>query len=167
MSSFIDMMSNDVWSDADITTRTEAMVRAVMPMQDELVLNRKVQGAALGEYTLTEQDQVDMARLAQAGFQAQQMGIAARADMALLLRVMEAEKALSRLDRPEVAPDDETFEVDQTERSAAQDVIGEASEEVLWWVEKRRPIPTEALQILSEADAGDTRGMNATPDAPA
>jgi hypothetical protein len=145
MSSFINMLANDIWSEQDITNRTEAMVRAVMPLQDELVLNRKVQGAALGQYELTAQDQTDMGRLAQAGFSAQQEGIAARADMTLLLHVFEVEAAITRLDRPEVAPEDETYEADQAERTEAMGVVSGASEEVLIWVEARRP-PVESIQ---------------------
>jgi hypothetical protein len=153
MSSFIDMMGSDVWSDADITRRTEAMVRSVMSLQDEMVLNRKVQGAALGEYTLTEQDQADMARLAQAGFEAQQMGIAARADMALLLEVFDVEAAEAWLAQSTVEPEldeggnvtnQEAVDADVEERAAAQAVVDAASPEVLEWVEKRRqPIVEE------------------------
>jgi len=76
------------------------MVRSVMPLADELVLNRKVQGAALGEYTLTPEDQAQMALLAQAGLAAQQAGIEARQQMALLLEVFEAEVAERRLAQP-------------------------------------------------------------------
>jgi hypothetical protein len=146
MNSFIDLMANDIWSDQDVTTRTEAMVRSVMPLQDELVLNRKVQGAALGQYELTAQDQADMARLAQAGFEAQQMGIAARADMALLLQVLEVEAAIKRLDQPE----DEAYEADQAERAEAMAVVSGASEEVLRWVEQRRPLVAEDAEVPQE-----------------
>ena len=148
MASFINMLANDVWSEQDITTRTEAMVRAAMPLQDELVLNRKVQGAALGQYTLTEKDQADMTRLAQAGFEAQQMGIAARADMALLLQVFEVEVAWKRLAAPIVEPildeegngtNQDEVDTDIAERNAAQAVVSAATQEVLRWVGERNP----------------------------
>lgn len=127
--SFIDMMANDVWSDADITARTEAMVRSVMSLADELVLNRKVQGAALGQYTLTSEDETQMALLAQAGYAAQQEGIAARADMALLLQVFEVEKAEKILADPDASEDD---------KIRAQERIDAADDEVTGWVESRR-----------------------------
>lgn len=129
--SFIDMMANDVWSDADITNRTEAMVRAVVPVAEELVLNRKIQGAALGQYTLTPEDEAQMALLAQAGYAAQQEGIAARADMALLLRVLAVEAAIQVLADPEASEEDIAF---------AQERVDAADEEVMSWVDARRPV---------------------------
>lgn len=129
--SFIDMMANDVWSDADITNRTEAMVRAQVSVADELVLNRKVQGAALGQYQLTPEDEAQMALLAQAGFAAQQEGIAARADMALLLRVLAVEAAIQVLADPEASEEGIAF---------AQERVDAADEEVMSWVDARRPV---------------------------
>lgn len=128
--SFIDMMADDVWSDADITNRTEAMVRAQVSTMEELVLNRKLQGAALGQYTLTAEDQAQMALLAQAGYAAQQEGIAARADMALLHKVFEVEEAEKLLADPDAGED---------EKAAAQGQIDAADAEVMGWVEARRP----------------------------
>ena len=157
--SFIDMMANDIWSDADITARTEAMVRSVVSIAEELVLNRKVQGAALGQYTLTAEDQAQVALLAQAGFAAQQEGIAARADMALLFRVFEVEEAEKRLAQPVVEPildeqgnitNQAEIDADAAEKTLAQERIDVADEEVMGWVDLRRPAeppveePTEA-----------------------
>lgn len=156
--SFIDMMANDVWSDADITNRTEAMVRAVVPVAEELVLNRKIQGAALGQYTLTAEDEAQMALLAQAGFAAQQEGIAARADMALLLEVFEVEKAEQRLALPIVEPildeqgnvtNQAEIDADAAERTAAQEKVAASEEEVMGWVEARRP------PVVEEPDVTD------------
>lgn len=153
------MMANDVWSDADITARTEAMVRSVMSLADELVLNRKVQGAALGQYTLTVQDQADMERLAQAGFAAQQEGIAARADMAMLLQVIKVEAAEKRLSLPVVEPileeegnitNQADLDADAAERAAAELVMDFAgdNEDVMRWVEARRP----HVDLLQDAE---------------
>lgn len=142
------MMANDVWSDADITNRTEAMVRAVVPVAEELVLNRKIQGAALMQYTLTPEDEAQIALLAQAGFAAQQEGIAARHDMLVLREVFEVEKAEQRLSLPVVEPilDEEgnvtnqaEIDADAVERAAAQERIDVADDEVMGWVEARRP----------------------------
>lgn len=130
MSSFIDMMANDVWSDADITNRTEAMIRAVVPVAEELVLNRKAHGAALGQYTLTAEDQADMERLAQAGFAARQAGIEARYDMLVLNEVFEVEKAEKVLADPDASDED---------KIRAQERIDVSDEDVMRWVEARRP----------------------------
>jgi hypothetical protein len=157
--SFINMMADDVWSEQDITSRTEAMVRSVMPLQDELVLNRKVQGAALGEYTLTAEDQADMAKLAQAGFEAQQEGIAARADMALLLQVFPVEAAEKRLAEPVVEPildeegevtNQDEIDTDEAERAEAQALVDAAPAEVMEWVEQRRPPPPPEEEVVPE-----------------
>lgn len=162
--SFVNMLANDVWSDQDITNRTEAMVRAVVPLADELVLNRKVQGAALGEYTLTAEDQAQMALLAQAGLAAQQAGIEARADMALLMDVLAVEAAEARLAQPPVAPelDEEgnvthqgAIDTDVEERAAAQAVVDDASEEVMAWVEARRPPPPPEEDAVPEAGSNE------------
>ena len=147
--SFIDMMANDVWSDADITARTEAMVRAQVSVADELVLNRKIQGAALGQYTLTPEDEAQMALLAQAGFAAQQEGRAARYDMLVLNEVFEVEKAEKRLALPLVEPildeegnvtNQDDIDADEAERAIALERIDVADEEVMGWVDLRRPV---------------------------
>lgn len=152
--SFIDMYSNDIWTDVDITNRTEAMVRAVIPLQDELVLNRKIQGANLGEYTLTEKDQSDILKLKEIGFLAQLEGIAARNDMALLLKVLEYEKAKRRLDVPVIkAVTDEDgniinqneIDLDLTERSTLTPIIDNANEAVINWYNLRNPVIEEEI----------------------
>lgn len=127
--SFIDMMADRIWTDAEITNRTEAMVRAVVSVAEELVLNRKLQGAALGQYTLTADDQAQMALLAQAGYAAQQEGIAARRDMSVLREVLAVEAAIRTLADPEASEDD---------LARAQERIDLANDEVMGWVDARR-----------------------------
>lgn len=147
--SFINLMVNDIWSDADITARTEAMVRSVISLQDELVLNRKIQGANLEQYTLTPEDQVQMALLAQAGFNAQQEGIAARNDMILLLKVLEYEKAKSRLSLPVIESvldeennilNQEEIDIDVQERNSVQYIIDNADQETINLYNLRNPV---------------------------
>lgn len=143
--SFVDLMASDVWSDADITRRTEAMIRSEFPAESEMILNRKVLGASVGSYTLTEAEQAEVARYAIIAGEAQAAGVAARADMALLAQVFPLEAAQRRLDRlsltaaserleqPEVTPilDEQTGDVtnaeavaqDQAERAAASAVV--------------------------------------------
>ena len=145
MSSFINLMANDIWTDADITRRTEAMLRTEFSQEAETILNRKVLGMSLGTYTPSPQDQADMARYNETALAAQASGVAARADMALLSEtlVYEAAKkrlaqttlqdAWDRLQLPEVEPivDEETGEVvnqaevdqDKAERATAQQIV--------------------------------------------
>lgn len=143
--SFVDLFSNDIWSDADITRRTESMIRSEFSLDAETILNRKVIGISLGTYTPTEQDQADMARYNAVAVAAQIEGVAARNDMALLLQVFFLEEAQRRLDisslsdcidrlaLPEVKPviNEETSEVenakevekDKAEREAAENIL--------------------------------------------
>lgn len=148
--SFINMLANDVWTEAEIVNRTEAMVRSRVSLADELVLNRKIEGARAGQYTPSLEDEAQMAELAAAGMEAQMAGIAARTDMLTLLEVFEVEAAEKRLALPVVEPlfDDEfnivnqaEVDADNAERAIAQERIDAADEEVMTWVEARRPPP--------------------------
>lgn len=133
--SFIDMMADRIWTDAEITNRTEAMVRAVVSVAEELVLNRKLQGVALGQYTLTAADQAQMALLAQVGYAAQQEGIAARHDTLVLREVLSVEAAIRTLADPDASGSD---------TARAQECIDLADDEVMSWVEARKtPVPVE------------------------
>jgi len=146
MSSFINLMASDIWSETDIVRRTEAMIYSQFSREQESILNRKATGAALGQYTLTTEELADLQRYAQVTEDARQAGNAARADMALLLQVFDVEAAMRRLAVPEVDPDEANeaeVEQDRVERQAAQDVIDNASPEVMAVVELRNPQPEE------------------------
>lgn len=101
--SFVDLMANDVWSEADIVRRTEAMIRSEFSLEAETILNRKVLGLSLGTYTPTPADQAEIARYDQVAKDAQAAGVQARNDMALLLQVFPMEEAQRRLDQPSLA----------------------------------------------------------------
>lgn len=138
MSSFINLMGNDVWSEADIVSRTEAMVRGVVSATDERIINRKLQGAMLGQYTLSIQEQEEVERFARVTHEAQAAGAAARADMALLLGALNVEAALRRLAQPVADPAEEG---DDAARASAQAVVDAASPQVLALVALRNPAP--------------------------
>lgn len=145
MTSFINLLANDIWSEADIVRRTEAMIRSEFSLDMETILNRKVLGISIGSYTPTEADLAEIARYDQAAKAAQAAGVAARADMALLLQVFPLEAAQRRLYRmalaaawerlqlPKVQPvideatgqvtNAEEIEADKAEREAARTVI--------------------------------------------
>lgn len=93
MTSFVNLMADDVWSEADIVSRTEAIIRGQFSRETEDILNRKVTGVLLGQYTLSPTEQADLGRYAAASEQARAEGVAARADMALLLQALALEAA--------------------------------------------------------------------------
>lgn len=138
MNRFINLMGHDVWSEADIVSRTEAMVRSQVSTTDERIINRKMQGAMLGQYTLSAQEQEEVERFARVTHEAQAAGAAARADMALLQGALDVEAAQRRLAQPLGEP---TEEVDSAARAAAQAVVDAASQEVLALVALRNPMP--------------------------
>lgn len=163
MTSFINLLANDIWSDADITNRTEGMVRAEFSATDETVINRKVSGATLGAYSLSDDDKADIGRFAAVTQSAFQAGVAARADMALLSKALAFEGAERRLAQPEITepatvqvPGDAmgdkpvtvpnpAIAADQAERAAAHALIDTAGEDVHMLVELRRPPEQEPL----------------------
>ena len=95
--SFIDMMADDVWSDADITRRTEAMIFSRFPPETENIMNRKATGAALGLYVPTQEEQAQLAEYTAVANAARDAGNQARKDMELLVSALEVEKAQIRV----------------------------------------------------------------------
>ena len=157
--SFINLLANDIWSDADITRRTEAMVRTEFSLEAETILNRKVAGISLGQYTPTEADLDEMARFKEVVDAAHDEGVAARADVVLLSEVMGYEAAVRRLAKDPV-PDDSQ---DEAERAAAQAVVDAASQEVVdLYALRNPPLPPEELTFESnpvdesQPELGDT-----------
>jgi hypothetical protein len=168
MTTFIDLLGSVVWSDADITNRTEFVVRQQFNEIDETVLNRKVSGAALGAYTLTAEDQAEIAHFGQVTQAAGLLGVQARADMALLQTALDYEAAERRLALPEF-DGPETVEVtdmegnvttvpnpafvqDQAERSIAESLLTSSTQETLDLVALRRP---PILEPTVEPEAHD------------
>ena len=135
MSSFINLLGSDVWSEADIVNRTESMLRSEVSVAAEGILNRKIQGAMLGQYTLSLQEQAEIGHFAQITAMAQQAGEAARADMALLRNTLMLEAAQRRLLQPEAIDD----AADALARLAAQATIDAASPDVLALAALRNP----------------------------
>ncbi len=137
MTSFINLMANDIWSEADIIRRTEAMIRSEFSLDVETILNRKVLGISIGTYTPTDADLAEIARYDQVAKAAQAAGVAARVDMALLLQTMDYEKAMRRLALPPIEDDEQ----DAAERAEAQAVVDAASQEVVDLYALRNPPP--------------------------
>lgn len=147
--SFVDLKACDIWSEADIIRRTEALIRSEFPAEAETILNRKVLGATTGAYILTAAEEAELARYRAVTLAAQAEGLAARADMALLREVLALEQAQRRLDRPALEaaedgaddappPDPAALEADAAERAAAQAVWDAATPEALRLLEQRQ-----------------------------
>lgn len=166
--SFVNLLANDVWSEADIVRRTEAMIRSEFSADAETILNRKVSGMALGAYKPSAADQVEIARYNKTAHDAQVAGAKARADMALLQQVFAIEAAARRLSQHVVAPEfpeegsaldpslaeglalnADAVAQDEAERANAQAVIDAASEEARALFQIRNPEPAPP-----EPDAG-------------
>lgn len=98
MTSFVDMMANDVWSEEDIVNRTEAMIASEFPPAQVAILNRVATAAALGQYTLTDDEVAEIERYNVVCVAAREAGIAARADMQQLQRALDYEAAQSVID---------------------------------------------------------------------
>lgn len=153
MSSFINLMASERWSEADIVNRTEAMIAGEFPPAAVAILNRKATGAALGQYQLSAEEAAEIARYAQVSEAARQAGIAARADMLLLTEVLAVEAAQRRLERPAVqaatkgkppaVSNQAEVDADAAERAAAQAVVDGASVAALDLVALRNPAPVE------------------------
>lgn len=159
--SFIDLMADHRWSEADIVNRTEAMVRKEFTAEAERILSRKVLGAGMG-YIMTAAEQAEVGRFQATVFAAQAEGNAARADMALLEAVLALEAAQARLALPAVEPvlsepaegepevtNQAELDADTAERASAQATVDAASPVALALAAERaaRRAPSEAKPV--------------------
>ncbi len=155
--SFINLMASNVWSAADIVRRTEAELHGQVSKMDELILSRKMIGFSLGLMIPTAEEAAELTLYEMAAYQAQESGIAARADMLLLQSVLDHEAALRRLalapvTKPVTFPAldaagvpitiaNPALAVDASERRAAQDLLDVAGDDTLALVALRNPAP--------------------------
>lgn len=123
--SFINLMANDDWSDADIVNRTEAMITSQFPRW--MILQRKVMGQMEGQYTLTADESSEYNAYKAYAFQMGADADQARSDMDLLRRTWAVSTAQQRLALPAVDGDDE----DAAERQSAQAVLDAAAPDAL------------------------------------
>lgn len=159
--SFIDLMSSNIWTEADITRRTEAMIRSKFSVEQELIINRKLQGAALGQYILSDAEKQEIAEFQADVFEAQQAGDKARADMILLNEILQVEPAYQRLQKKVIEPildeseqiiNQEEIDRDIEERARAEETLVGVSEEARDWLVKRNPVVEEAIEeVIQES----------------
>ena len=151
MSSFINLMGNDVWSAVDIKSRLHAEIRGEVSENSETELNRALQGAALGLYTLSATEKAGVLYFKSVMDKVEALGLQARADMALLNAAMSVETAQRRLAQelvllveegePPEPINSEAVATDAQEREIAQAVVDTASAEVLALTLLRNPPP--------------------------
>lgn len=162
MTSFVNLLGNDVWSEADIIHRTEAQLHGQVSKEDELILSRKMIGFSLGRMIPTAAEQAQLMLYETAAYAAQQSGLSARADMALLQSAMDVEAAQHRLTLPAVTEPpmitvidevDAHVEIinpaiagDAAERAAAQAVLDAAGPNTLALVALRHPMGVETSE---------------------
>jgi hypothetical protein len=105
MTSFVNLMAGDRWSESDIVNRTESMIAGEFPPAQAAIINRIVTAAAAGMYTLTDDERATVGRYNTVCLAARQAGDAARSDMALLAQILDYEGGLVTLDAlsPEAA----------------------------------------------------------------
>ncbi len=147
--SFINLLANDIWSEQDIVNRTEAMIRSEFSTQTETILNRKVVGSVIGQYTLSDEEKQELAKYNKICEYAKEEGRKAREDMDLLNRVFPVEKAELRLRLPiveEILDDEgnvtnqEQIDLDKVERLEAQKIRDAATIDEINLVNLRNPV---------------------------
>ena len=163
--SFINLMGSDVWSAADIVRRTEAELHGQVSKMDELILSRKMIGYSLGLMIPSAKEAADLTLYETAAYQAQESGIAAHADMALLQSALDYEAALRRLALPLITGPatiaaldadgrpitiaNPALAVDAHERTAARDLLDAAGAETLDLVALRNPPAVTESEAIS------------------
>lgn len=107
--SFVSLIDDRDWSDADITSNTEAMVRKHFPADAEVILNRKQWAVAIGQITdpaVIAAVQAEAAQFASVTLAAQQAGVVARETMRL-------KREAWRVERGELALEDAPADVQE------------------------------------------------------
>lgn len=134
MTSFINLLSTVVWSEADILARVRSVTEAHVSKIRQAELQMIYLGHITQQRTATDDELLEIQMLKQLTEDGSVAAADARADMALLSAAMAYEASVARLAL-------QPGEVDLTERNAAQSVIDGASVEVLALVALRTPTP--------------------------
>lgn len=89
--SVINMLANDVWSEADIVSHGRTVIASIVPEARQSELQTIMLGHIAGLRTATAEEMAEIALVQQATEQQVADNAAARTDMALLLEVMAFE----------------------------------------------------------------------------
>lgn len=145
MTSFINLMGNDVWSEQDILNRCRAEVESKVTAARQSELRTIMLGHISQLRAATEAEMEEILLVKTLTEAAGDLSRAARTDMALLASAMSVESAMARLAKPALETDDGALlAADVQERDAAQAVVDAASVEVNELVALRNPAPVEA-----------------------
>lgn len=145
--SFINMLENDLWTDAEIANKADDLIHETFPIIQETILNRKVLGSQLGEWTLTEEDLAEQDRYRKVCEDAALMSDEAKADNLLLRRILEVEPSYQLVKSPPISPiiendiviNQEQITQDVHNKILAQDIVDLISPEELYWIQLRNP----------------------------
>ena len=139
--SFIDLYSNVIWSETDISNKVQALIRSQYSAEDELKASR------LARQPKPNKSDLDfIAAVDQAIKNAIDQGRQSRNDNQLLINAIDYEQAYNRLIKtpePEfLIVDDEQvlntmYEKDLDERKQAQEIVDQVSNDVLELVSLR------------------------------
>lgn len=166
MPSFINLLANHVWSDADITNRCRATIESQVPTARQDELRTIMLGHLAQMRAATDAEMAEIMLVKQLTIDAADLGRAARADMALLQSALDYEAAQARLllqvvtepatitvtDMDGVATESPNPAIaqDAAERDAAQALIDGASQDTMALLLLRHP-PVVEVDPLVEA----------------
>lgn len=137
--SFIDLMSNDVWTDVDIDNRVNLLIRSKVSENDELKAARLYRSGSSEPFAYYVDSWIEWC-IGQ--------GRQARLDKLLLEQVLDLERAYARLDQPTVVPETDSsgniinqaeIDLDTQQRVSAQETISNSSTEAKELYLKRHP----------------------------
>lgn len=140
---FVDLTKNDLWTSADIDNRARNILAGVVSpeRQDELRTIMIGHMAQMRTATPAELQEVFKVKAYSEAIGLQI--IQARIDNQLLIKIMEHEQHLKRLQEPEKTVADgfteEEVLKDMEETAISKSIIANATPEILEWVEKRKP----------------------------
>ena len=146
INSFINLMSNTVYTEHQLSKRLQAIERSHFSKRDEQIINRLLIGIILGTHIASPEELVDVSAFNDLLQEVATLGALVRQENDLLINTVKHEQAIKRLDHPTkksdvgipefVEIDDETvlnpiIKKDKKERDESSAIINSASQEVL------------------------------------
>lgn len=121
MTSFINLMANDVWSDADILNRMRSMTNSVASVERQADLRTIFLGHLSRKRVATAPELAEIEQVQAASEASGAAVVQSRLDMILLNKVLALESGLLALEIPEVSMDDsEEYTLYMAELAAAR-----------------------------------------------
>lgn len=135
----VDFLKNDKWTDEALLKRSEAIVRSFISAERETILNRKVQGQTLGQYTMTEDDIQELQFFQETVLKVKESLEQAFIDREIHNQILDSEKDFLRLKEPFIQPEEnnqgviinsDIIQMDLEEREKAHQIIDPLPQEV-------------------------------------